>query len=345
MNEFLEKLTNRFGYNEVIRNSCLDPALRVHGNAGEILWKFVNRKPTEVILEIGTFRGLSTAYLAQFVRKIYTIDVIDEPLKYDIWDYLGVRDKIVFLKVDSEEMKKAIISNLKFDLAFVDGEHFDPYPEGDFNLVKHCGRVIMHDYVKEFPDVIRFVDTLESKEIVGCFVYWEDSLNVDTVLRPEFNRNVDYVDKYIVGKGIDMGCGSCPLLRADCLHVDISPQPVKDNFIQTDAFNFLQDDEVDYIFSSHMVEDLGSKELVIECINRWSLMLKPGGHLILLLPDMQGGRYPKVGDEGGNPSHRVDVGVEFINGIIPNLKMLEMIQIDTIPHDQGCTFDVVFRRK
>ena len=73
-------------------------------------------------------------------------------------------------------------------------------------------------------------------------------------------------------------------------------------------------------------------------------MIEDQGHLILLLPDMQGGRYPTVA-EGGNPSHQVDVGKEFIESICEFLPKLNLVQLDTIPHNKGCTIDVVFRKE
>ena len=80
------------------------------------------------------------------------------------------------------------------------------------------------------------------------------------------------------------------------------------------------------------------------CLNGWARQnLKPRGYLVLLLPDMQGGRYATVA-EGGNPSHKVDVGRPFILDILPQLPLLRLMQIDTIPHEKSCTIDVVFQK-
>ena len=177
----------------------------------------------------------------------------------------------------------------------------------------------------------------------------EDLRNVLDNVRPSFEYNVSYVSDFLKGRGLDMGCGSCPLMVKDCKHVDISPQPlcelqVGGDFIQGDAVNWKPPSPVDYIFSSHMVEDLPTEEEIIACINGWAEHIVPGGYLVLLLPDMQGGRYWTV-EEGGNPSHNVDVGRDFINKIYSQLPDLELVQLDTIPHDKSCTIDVVFRKK
>jgi len=174
----------------------------------------------------------------------------------------------------------------------------------------------------------------------------EDVANV----RVEFDFNVRHIEAYIKGVGLDMGCGSCPLLLGDCYHIDISPQPLcemqvpEGRFIRWDAVRYVHWEPVDFIFSSHMVEDLPTESEIIDCLNRWAkTMIKPGGHLILLLPDMQGGRYATV-EEGGNPSHRVNVGKPFIENAMPRLPLLKLVQIDTIPHDKSCTIDVVMQR-
>lgn len=179
---------------------------------------------------------------------------------------------------------------------------------------------------------------------------------VEEGVRPAFEYQVSFVSKYLTGKGLDMGCGNCPLLTSsDIVHFDRAPQPLavaqvgEERFVQRDCSNIDDYDSgmVDFIFSSHMVEDLPTREAIIECLVSWSLHLREGGYLVLLLPDMQGGRYPKV-EEEGNPSHRVNVGASFIEEIgweLYERAGLQLIQIDTIPHDKNCSIDIVFEKK
>jgi len=168
-------------------------------------------------------------------------------------------------------------------------------------------------------------------------------------IRPSFEYNVLFVERFLTGEGLDMGCGNCPLLKDDCIHIDQAPQPIaaeqvgQDAVIHADAVAFNPGYKVDYVFSSHMVEDLPSKQAIIACLNGWTKLLKPNGYIVLLLPDMQLERYPTV-ESGGNPSHRVNVGVKFINEIIPELNDLAIVQMDTIPHGKSCTLDVVFKK-
>jgi len=175
---------------------------------------------------------------------------------------------------------------------------------------------------------------------------------VNRTVRVGFEKNVAYVDRYLEGVGLDMGCGSCPLLKPTCLHFDISDQPVTfeqvgRHFIQADATTPLQmvpGGYADYIFSSHMIEDLPTPKAVVTCLLQWATYLKPSGAIAILVPDMQSGRYPTV-EEGGNCSHQINVGREFFESIVQDLEGLRLDQIDTIPHDTSETMDVVFIKR
>jgi hypothetical protein len=181
--------------------------------------------------------------------------------------------------------------------------------------------------------------------------------------RESFEKNVKYVDQYLVGDGIDMGCGRCFLNKPNCVHVDLQGQDYIENAMgepfpkghkyipfRADLMRSCKKDGIDqkfdFVFSSHMVEDLPTKEDIVNCLINWSNnLLKTNGYIVLLLPDMLGGRYPTVA-QGGNPSHRVDMGVRFFKEVEETLKEngLIIIQLSNIPYDLGCTFDVVLQK-
>lgn len=172
---------------------------------------------------------------------------------------------------------------------------------------------------------------------------------VNSTVRPVFEETVTYINDYLTGFGIDMGCGSCPLVRPNCVVVNEVSDPTGKEQVPQGCFNvadarhFNPGYKVDYIFSSHMLEDLGGRNEIINCLKNWSELLYQGGHIVLLLPDMQGGRYPTV-EEGGNISHKVNVGRPFFEDIINEFDNLEIVQMDTIPHDKFCTIDIVLRK-
>jgi predicted O-methyltransferase YrrM len=137
------------------------------------------------ILEIGTYRGVTAAYMATFpVDKVMTIDLVDGKIdkdlqQYDrrsIWDAMGVGDKIEGFLVKDNAEKAKLISGLDFDFAFVDGDHSAGGVATDFHMVKRCGAVLFHDYEPGTP-VARFVDGLprEDVTVMDLFAFWRSS--------------------------------------------------------------------------------------------------------------------------------------------------------------------------
>ncbi len=179
--------------------------------------------------------------------------------------------------------------------------------------------------------------------------------------RPEFLA----MSKYIVGLGLDIGCGtnrlSPTVMTTDWYpHVDTDliwncvheggryPYPFREN-------------RFDFIFASHVLEDFAPDEIQF-VFDEWLRMVKVGGYLIILVPDIEGGRYPgidevftaespevisgerQIGELCGNPSHRVTMGVTYMNMLVNNsCHKLEAVQVDTIPHDT-MTLDYVIKK-
>lgn len=143
-------------------------------------------------VEIGVYKGMSSAYIAQFAEKVHAFDIVDYPEKYKVWHDLGVSDKISFYLIKSRcedgiarnfegvhkisgEVRdiKSIIDTLEFDWAFVDGEHNGYDFEEDWKLVKKCGRVLFHDVDPiRFPDLNKFAVSIGTK-ITRNIGYWE----------------------------------------------------------------------------------------------------------------------------------------------------------------------------
>jgi hypothetical protein len=173
---------------------------------------------------------------------------------------------------------------------------------------------------------------------------------VNNTVRPLFEKNVEYVKQFLQGRGIDMGCGSCPLLKPTCIYyVDMSPQPLCEEqispgsiFMNTHFENLNFFSEFNFVFSSHALEDLDSEEDIRGCLIKWTEFLVSGGYIVLLLPDVEGGRYPEV-EDGGNISHKVKMGFNFMRNIVKEIPDLEIVQHSTIPWTSE-TFDMVLRK-
>jgi predicted O-methyltransferase YrrM len=150
-------------------------------DGAEILEYFMTQKPVVNALEIGTYKGMSAALMAQHCKKLYTIDLKKGRLerhqeqfkRRELWDSLGLNNiELILVKDDVE--KEKVIKELAFDFAFIDGAH-DETVANDFRLVKHCGNVLFHDYSfrEGKPNhVFDFVNHLGKFEVADIFAMW-----------------------------------------------------------------------------------------------------------------------------------------------------------------------------
>jgi ADP-heptose:LPS heptosyltransferase/SAM-dependent methyltransferase len=83
--------------------------------------------------------------------------------------------------------------------------------------------------------------------------------------------------KYLVGRGIDIGCGTDPL-RAPEAKVDLWDLPDGD----AGELKGLGEKTYDFVYSSHCLEHLTSVEAAL---SNWVRVLKPGGYLYFCVPD------------------------------------------------------------
>ena len=127
----------------------------------------------KTVVEIGTYKGISTAYMAQFAKTIFTFDIEDYPEKYKVWEDLGIKNRINFYLVKNSVDIRKVLDKIKFDFAFIDDDHkYDTIKE-HFPLVSGCGKVLLHDVakLKKFPGVKKFADEVKA-EIIGNIAYW-----------------------------------------------------------------------------------------------------------------------------------------------------------------------------
>jgi len=133
----------------------------------------------KIALEIGTCLGISTALIAQYADKVYTFDKADHPIKYKIWEFLGVSKKITPYIINNETEKSEICGNLEFDFAFIDGCHSYEGVLSDFNCVKNkCSKILFDDYgYPAFPGIVKLIQDLEGyfkkTDTIDYFAYIE----------------------------------------------------------------------------------------------------------------------------------------------------------------------------
>jgi len=186
---FIKELEKKFG-KEIGLHSCMlfEKDFR----------RFLDKIKPKIFVDIGTFKGLSTGFVAKYYADIvYTFDIDrgeglaghglsrkcgqkELEIKYKVWDYLGVRDKIrefILNPSTQYQEKKVILANTQFDMALLDGDHQYKYVKQDFELVKKCGAVIFDDfYWANGDDVRRFLCELsgqgEAIKVGERFALW-----------------------------------------------------------------------------------------------------------------------------------------------------------------------------
>lgn len=133
------------------------------------------------VVEVGTYRGRSTCFMAREARQVITCDNFkgqgvlrpdQRPVDFSIvrrnWTEnttaCGVKDRIVLIETSSIEAYAVIekILETPFDLAFIDGSHREENLFCDVrfaNFIGIGGIIAFHDYWDaRYPDVRNVVD-------------------------------------------------------------------------------------------------------------------------------------------------------------------------------------------
>lgn len=124
--------------------------------------------------EVGTWNGLTAAVLSQFFDEVVTVDVAHNPQKHLILDYLGIKN-VRCIDIAGNHEKPKTLHELTIDCAFLDGNHAAD-TESDFDLVRHCGRVIFHEVWPFQSPVWGLTNALPQDEVTRggvCFALWQ----------------------------------------------------------------------------------------------------------------------------------------------------------------------------
>jgi len=146
-----DKLIAEFGEN------IINPWCSLRDGGEDIIKECMTEKPVSVAVEVGTFRGVATHYMAQFADVVHTIDVREQPETGKIKDFMNnsnVKYYLIDERRDKEDKEKICQSLDNIDFVFIDGSHgrgvFD-----DMEIFKKCcNRLLFHDYKNGFgfPD-------------------------------------------------------------------------------------------------------------------------------------------------------------------------------------------------
>lgn len=137
----------------------------------------VERLKPKVVLEIGTYKGLSTAVLASIAEKVYTFDIVHQPWARDIWVALNVNKRIRYIIIQDIYEIEACLEDVKFDFAFMDAEHQDyEFVRRLFNMLSGAGikRILVDGAEERFPATLRLVKEENMKRLNQDQAYWEE---------------------------------------------------------------------------------------------------------------------------------------------------------------------------
>ncbi|MDA9981761.1 class I SAM-dependent methyltransferase [Gammaproteobacteria bacterium] len=143
----------------------------------------------------------------------------------------------------------------------------------------------------------------------------------------ETSKAREVLAKYCTGDGLDIGFGGDPITPA-AICIDLPERYARykelPQHLHGDArqLHWFRNDCMDYVYSSHVLEDFEQTEPVLK---EWLRVLKPGGRLVLFLPDEQVYReYCQTQGKPPNQHHiHENFGLKFIKDII-ELKSLNV---------------------
>ncbi len=123
---------------------------------------------------------------------------------------------------------------------------------------------------------------------MGNLIYIENKI---MSYNSETSRSRHLLEKYCVGIGMDVGYGGEKVTQSAWAFDMPTPYTSVGGDIQQlrgscRKFDFICDNALDYIYSSHILEDFTYNEL-IQIISEWRRILKPNGLIITNCPDQK----------------------------------------------------------
>lgn len=134
------------------------------------------------------------------------------------------------------------------------------------------------------------------------------------IANSETSRIRQFVLPYCRDKGLDIGavggggeqsqweCG----VKYDSIVVDLRPTRKPSIISDARKLTVIGDNECDYVYSSHMLEDLIDKD-IIPCLNEWFRVIKDNGYLIIYCPVQRVyKRHCEITNQPVNRDHKVE---------------------------------------
>ena len=164
--------------------------------------------------------------------------------------------------------------------------------------------------------------------------------------KSETSKCRDRLAKYCVGNGLDLGYGGDPILPSaitlDLDDADLrtgnSPLNLKGS---ADNLYWFKDGVLDYIYSSHLLEDFADTEHILL---EWLRVLKVGGLLVLFCPVERVYRqYCEKHNQPYKINHKIEnFSLDYILKILEPIGMTEMVHSTEIVDEYS--FELVVKK-
>ncbi len=149
-----------------------------------------------------------------------------------------------------------------------------------------------------------------------------------------------FVNRYFVGDGIDIGCGSDPLSKHTNIYTNIKsvkPWDLQDGDAQ--YMHGVADNTFDFVHSSHCLEHMRNP---VKALSNWIRICKPGGHLVITIPEedlYEQGMWPSTFNRDHKTTWTIakkkswsPVSINLIEFLYTFLEHIEIIKIELIDH-------------
>lgn len=154
---------------------------------------------------------------------------------------------------------------------------------------------------------------------------------------------------YVQGLGLDIGCGrrtAWPkMIGVDSLKDmgGLKNKPGDVSIIaESDNLHMVTDASMDYVFSSHNLEHMADRH---KTLKEWARVIKTGGYMVLYLPSAN--FYPKVGEPGANPDHKIDIFPGDVEKWLQEATDCGWIQVEREERSRGIEYSLylVFQKR
>ena len=135
------------------------------------------------------------------------------------------------------------------------------------------------------------------------------------------------VRQYCKGNGIDIGSQGCPV-QPDSIQIEYDRSRFSDEVPihwEGDGCQNLpfKDNVLDYVYSSHLLEDYLDW---VPILSEWNRVIKPGGYIVIMVPDKIIFRERVKNGQDDNPNHKHESYVgELTEYYGENFKNFEII--------------------